>query len=283
MMRIRVSVNPEEAFHLPDKHNQKSHGNRAGKKDNVAGKTSKHRRPDDDAPSKSTTPKSKPAATSGPMTPDQFNKKVSGALTGKAALSDGLTYSNVQELGAAYEKNRSESDPPTNRMLGGFSMYEGGMSEEINRDLRSGDTSDDMTNRITNYMDAGFKQSKTESDIVVYRGIMDANSTFGSDWSSDGDNTGLEWQDNAYMSTSSNRTVAESFAKDLTSTGVVMRVLVPKGTPAIATDNPSSQSIANRQDGILVDKKRRMRVVRDYMDRESFGREMRMIDVEVIS
>lgn len=42
MTRVHILAEPGEVFHLPDKHNQKSHGNRAGKKDNVPSKTSKH-------------------------------------------------------------------------------------------------------------------------------------------------------------------------------------------------------------------------------------------------
>lgn len=42
MTRIHLAVDVNSVFHLPGKHNQKSHDNRSGKKDNTPAKTSKH-------------------------------------------------------------------------------------------------------------------------------------------------------------------------------------------------------------------------------------------------
>lgn len=249
-----------EALHLPTKHNQKSHGNRAGRQNNEPGKTSKHARTVD--------------VTTGDDADTKLQTRIDNALVGNQVFTDGLTFSDIPQLGEKYESTRKEDDPTTKRMLSSFGMYKGMTYHAVNKDLREGNELDDFTGRVVGYMDLGMDLSEVESDIIVYRGITAPDVTFGDSWREDEDHTGMEWQDLAYMSTSTNPNVARGFSSELFSSGVAMRMIVPKGIKAVAMRDPSWSS---KEDEVLLNRGQRIRVLRDYVDNG-----IRTFDVEVI-
>lgn len=260
MTRVRLTVDVNSTFHLPSKHNQKSHGNRAGKKDNTPGKTSKHARTVD--------------VTTRDDTNTKLQARIDNALTGNRVFTDGLTFSDIPEIGEKYESTRKEDDPATERVLGSFGMYKGMTYQAVNKDLREGNELDDFIGRVVEYIDLGMDLSEVESDIIVYRGITAPDVTFGDSWREDEDHTGMEWQDLGYMSTSTNPDVARQFSSELFSSGVALRMIVPKGIKAVAMRDPSWSS---NEDEVLLNRGQRIRVLRDYVDNG-----IRTFDVEVV-
>lgn len=287
-MRVRVAALPERVFHLPGKHNQKTHGNRAGKKTNVPSKTSKHAPLSHDA-----TPAEVEArvdeiyadnadapitAPSEPLSPFEFNDRVENAASGNDAF-EALTFSTANKA-----RNHIES---TGGEVIGLTHYKEGGFVEINNSLRLGmnpRSSDDqdaqLWERVANSMDDIANASQAEKDIVVYRGIRSPEVMFGSSWNNERDNTGLEWQDDAFTSTSVDPNIAGRFSGGFEGS-VLMRILVPKGTPAFTPDSPGSTLSEERE--IIIGRKSRYRVVRDELewddDEETM---MHTLDVEVV-
>ena len=141
---------------------------------------------------------------------------------------------------------------------------------DINTELRSGDIYE-FNARVIGYMDVGFEHSDVTSDVIVHRGISDPKIMFGEAWNAEGDNTGLTWEDPAYMSTTTSQTVARSYATNdlIRKDGVMMRMLVKSGTPAIPMRGNLSQ--------LLLGKGRKSTIVRDYVNKDGY----RALDVEV--
>lgn len=289
-MRTRLTVDVNSNFHLPGKHNQKSHGNRAGKKGNTPARTSKHASlPSDATPAQVETrvdeiyeenAAAPPAKPSTPMSPAEFDERAESAATGEDAFQE-LTFSDWGKL-----NNHMESIGVTNT---GVAYYKEGGYSEINGALRLGtelrdadDPNARMWERTVHGLDSLTAESETKNDILVYRGIDSPEATFGDAWRTFGDNTGLEWTDDGFTSTSANEEVASRFSDD-EGGGVRMRILVPGGTPAFTPDRASGQSVNSEEREIIVKRKSTYRVVRDYRDYdEENDVDVRIVDVEVV-
>lgn len=116
-------------------------------------------------------------------------------------------------------------------------------------------------------MDAALSRSPLTSDVVVYRGIGNGSRVFGPDW--DGDLTGAQWVEHAYLSTSSSATQAGFFGS---SGGAQMRILAPRGTRGIELTGDDAEAELLLQRGL------RLRIVRD----SGPGSQPRVLDVEII-
>lgn len=289
MTRIQLHVDVNSTFHLPGKHNQKSHGNRAGKQNNIPAKTSKHAPLSPDATpaqvdehideiyqENADAPTSSPDT---PMDPFEFAERADAAAQGEDAFQ-ALTFSSLRQI-----NNHMES---IGRDSVGVSYYKEGGYSEINDSLRLGmeprdsdDPDTQLWERVTNSMDNIMAESKAEEDIIVYRGIFSPERMFGSSWRSRGSNVGLEWQDDGFTSTSVDRNIANQFTDGFEG-GVLMRVLVPKGTRAFTPD--SSGSTLSEEREIIVDRKSRYRVVRDELEWDDENETMlHFLDVEVVN
>lgn len=213
-------------------------------------------------------PVSGPDATPEPAgtPPRDYDQELADAATGNDAL--GAIPSGMPPRGGlndaqldAYEEYRDISFVPINRALrGGDPAAEigGAWAPRVQVD------------HWVESMDAAMAESRVERDVVTYRGIQDARHLFGEHFN--GNLEGLEWREDAYQSTSADRTIADDFAreaKDQTH-AVVMRVRVPAGTGAVQLSGDEYESEALLERGLA------MRVVRD-----SAG-PPRVLDVEVV-
>lgn len=286
--QVTASVVTEE-FHLPGRHNQKSHGNRKGKSDNIKSGDAQS----SDGPKKSTAKKSTPS----------YEERVQGAKTGNAALTSAPIH-NRKTLDAATMEERPaypgaryniEADVPLNGVPGGdvrsaISDYSSNGYENINWALRESNGDEDAIpenhpTRPGTYsakrardgikgIDAAMKASPLENDVVVYRGIADPTKTFGPTWSSTGDNTGLSFVDNAFVSTTTNKNMAGNFAGY--GAGVRMNIFVPKGKGAIGIEQAAGSGLTQESE-LLLGRGYTYNIKRDY---EENG--IRTLDVEIL-
>lgn len=297
MTRTRLTVDANSVFHLPGKHNQKSHGNRKGRKENVPIQSSVRKNDDKDsdvaqrdAGSASTERSSVQSDADRAIRDAEVERRFSVAVQGEDAFDalefatkrDLINYVNTEHDGEIDGVSAAEMNVAINR-------YVGDEYTEVNGALRSGNENDLISNDETiRGLDAALSVSGTTDDIVVHRGILNATTLFGDAWRSDGDNTGLEWRDDAFVSTTTDPDVAEFFARSGQAPNpnqVQMRVLVPRGTPALAPRSSRDVGISGDElpeDEIILGRELRYRVARDYRERDSRGNEIRKIDVEIV-
>lgn len=144
----------------------------------------------------------------------------------------------------------------------------------VNTELRksAGDVNavtSDKRRKMVEDLEAGFAESRLPNDVIVWRGFPGAHMVFDDAWSDD-DLTGLEWTDAGYGSTSTDENVAKNFAKSDHLNPALIRVRVPKGTPALA--------VKSDEDEIILPRNSRYQVVRDNGVDENG---LRRLDVEV--
>lgn len=152
---------------------------------------------------------------------------------------------------------------------------------KINPGLRT-NTSTPEAQKVVDDLDAMMAASKLEKDVTVIRGISSPEKIFGSSWNPDGDNTGLTWRDDAFVSTTTDDQVAGYFATAQDMNGVTMiRLKVPKGTGAVRLEG---EEFAHQQE-LLLDRGLTFRITKDsekarfYMEDGELP--VRIIEVEV--
>lgn len=192
-----------------------------------------------------------------------YDQRVQAAANGQAAL-------DAPQLGVS-RRPRPEEHADSLRAV---NTYTGAEYAAINRHLRGqrlpyGYEPDDVTPIIAR-MDQAMAASTLAVDIAVHRGVLDASVMFGDRL--DRDLTGLEWSEQAYLSTTANAASAAGFARG-GETPVVMRILVPAGTPAVEASDMRLEA------EVLITRGQRLRVVADR-GRDPQG--VRHIDVEVV-
>lgn len=165
----------------------------------------------------------------------------------------------------------------TQAMADSLSGYQGSDFANINRRLRgqplkSGLLNTALTDAAVADIDAAMAASTLARETLMYRGVEDARTMFGARLG--GDLTGLEWREDAYMSTSADRAMAEGFAATLGDSGLVMRILTPKGAGAVQVSGLKLEA------EILLHRGMRFRVIRDRGRSPVDG--LRHIDVEVL-
>ncbi len=190
------------------------------------------------------------------MSPAEFDTAVAGATTGERA--EGL----------------ARFDPEDNEVSETVKTYASRGFREVNGALRQaagGEIADGpdapLARRIKSGMDRAMAGQSLGDDIVVHRGVRDQATTFGHD----GDLTGMTFRDDGYVSTAVAFNPGLAFVGG--AGGVNMRILVPKGTPAI--------SHADLLDGgeVVLDRGLSFHVVRDN-GVSQYG--IRSVDVEVL-
>lgn len=124
-------------------------------------------------------------------------------------------------------------------------------------------------------LDVGMENSKLTKDIQVTRVLRDPAKVFGKAWKREGDNAGLTWKDDGFISTSPDAEYAKRYAQgDVES--IQMRLHVPKGTGALYLEQQTDTDTSLEQ--VVLDRGLRFRVVRD----NGIVNGLRQLDVEVL-
>ena len=211
-------------------------------------------------------PESTPAPTPAPAAGPDIDEQFSSALSGNEALGSlaagmppprGLT----EDQEDAYTEYRDLSFIPINRSLRG-----GDPAAQID----GASAPRTQVNVWVSNMDEAMNGSRTTQNMVTYRGVQRGTFMFGDRLN--GNLEGMEWREDAFVSSSTDANIANDFATEAkdSSQAVVMRVLVPAGTGAVQLSGDEYESEALLERGLT------MRVVRDN------GGTPRQIDVEVV-
>lgn len=196
--------------------------------------------------------------------PRPYAERLAAAATGQDAL-------DAPELGLS-RRPRPEEHADSLRAV---NKYTGQEYDAINKHLRGqrlpfGYESSDVIPIIAG-IDQAMAASRLTRDITVHRGILDATAMFGDRLN--GDLTGLDWREDAYLSTTAKDSIAGRFASSSAPAPLVMRILAPAGTPAVEASGMQLEA------EVLLARGRRLRVVADH-GRDSRG--VRHVDVEVL-
>lgn len=162
-----------------------------------------------------------------------------------------------------------------------IAQYKGVYYTGINKYLRDGSGSFYREN--VEKIDAALDRSRLTEDIIVGRGVKDPRSVFGDHI--DGDLTGLEWIEDAYMSTSADSRVYEGFAERTKSKdgGLVLHMRVGKGAPMLRLSDFAPEGTIDStspEAELLGGRGWRLRIT---TDRGKDDRGLRHVDVEVVS
>jgi hypothetical protein len=129
-----------------------------------------------------------------------------------------------------------------------IAIYQSDEYVVINDALRNKTPLSEGNALVKNIVDSAIKRSSFDTDVLVYRGLADDTGAITSL------GIGSEVRDLAYTSTSMNPAVAEAFANGVMldrGQPVVMEILIPKGSPALAADvvtNPTGAAWLSAQD-----------------------------------
>jgi hypothetical protein len=191
------------------------------------------------------------------------------ALSGRAARAS----APLSMVGHQYDDTFSKEE------YGGLYRYRGPSYSAINNALR-GHVLDEAPPEIRDDiagMDAAMARSQLPGDVVALRGLSSSQRLFGDRLQRN--MTGLEWAEDAFVSTTTSRVWADRFAAvdhaKTHPTSVVMRILVPSGTGAIELSGDTGEGEAE----LLLQRGLKMRVAKD---RGFDDRGVRYLDVEVI-
>lgn len=195
-----------------------------------------------------------------PRNIDEFTKRLRKASTGRRALS-------AAKSNADWRKK----DPLKDQCA---EFYQGA-GDSINGPLRRGSALPPKPRVVVRELDAMLAESQLKRDVQVLRGVGDPSHIFGHAWSDYGDNAGLEWEDDAFVSATTDEETAKYFATARPGrTPTVMRILVPKGTPALQLE---SDRFAQWE--LLLGRGYHYRIVED----SGYGTRPRELSVEVIA
>lgn len=113
-----------------------------------------------------------------------------------------------------------------------LSYYQGAGYGLINNALRAGETSS-----ATKLMDAAIAKNKLAQETVSYRGVTDIEKVLGIKITDPKKLIGKSIEEKSYMSVSSSKKVAQSFAEGGSGKSAVFKLKVPKGTHYADMDN----------------------------------------------
>ncbi len=208
-----------------------------------------------------------PAAPPARTTPS-FDERAAAARTGAAAREAAPVSLNRRD-----ELTETEAE--------GLDAYIDESYQPINHMLRGGDasrlpgwyTNEQQVAEWTAGVDEAMARSPLAEETQTWRGIQSGPVIFGDAF--DGDLTGAEWTEDAYVSTTTDPAISEGFANDAADPreSAVMRIVTPAGVNAVELSGEEYES------ELLLDRGLRMRVVADR-GRDSEGR--RLLDVEVL-
>ncbi len=188
----------------------------------------------------------------------------------RAAAVDGLA-----ALGEVPSSAYTERGITDDEQIDAFDRYVQGHDWEINTQLREGRNDPRVAGWI-GQIDAAMEASRTRSDIGVWRGLRDGSLMFGNRL--DADLTGMEWREDAYLSTTADGDISTGFALGTNvnrpaPNPVLMHLLVPAGTGAVEASDERYEA------EILLERGLTLRIV---ADRGVSPDGVRMVDVVVV-
>lgn len=210
-----------------------------------------------------TPPPTEPEPTPEPTRP--FADRLASATSGPDALL-AAPVSNYTDRGPELSDDQADA----------LDAYAGWADWQINSQLR-GDGDDAQVTGWVDQIDSAMAMSQLQSDVAVWRGARDGSLLFGDRLGDD--LTGMEWREDAYVSTSSEEQVATDFATGAAvrnreaPSPVLMHIMVPAGVSGVEMSDGRYESEMLLQRGL------RLRVVADHGTRPDG---VRMLDVEVI-
>jgi len=156
-------------------------------------------------------------------------------------------------------------------------LYKGVGYSNTNNYLRFG--SGGFLRETVENLDKAMNQSRLRSDVQVWRGIKNPRALLGD--RIDGDLTGMEWIEEAPLSTSADRRVAEG--KEFSKDGIIMNITVRKGAPMVKLSEMATGDQKPGQGGrfeaeLLGGRGWKMRATKDYVDDSG----KRVVEIEVI-
>lgn len=228
--------------HLPGKHDQSTHGKKGvGAKLASKLKTKKPAKKKNGPPNKPETKKA------------SFDDRYKSAKSGEGAL-DAAPYA----LGTGGLTENEEI---------AFESYKDTGYDAINKGLRGQAELSYVNKLLVQQMNGLLERSALPADVAVTRGILNPKAVWGD--AADGDLTGAEWTEKAYVSTTTDPVILGDFSDGR---GAEMRMLIPKGIKAVTLSGTEYESELMLQSGL------KMRVVAD----SGPGTIPRRVDVEVV-
>lgn len=225
-----------------------------------------------------------------------FDELLARARTDSEAL-EAAPVGLLGRVGSAREQFRGMEeafpDAEQRRSVGqALVAYRGPMFTGVNSFLRGtlfgpGPVSNGRTvGDIADLLRQAFSRSRLREPVVVWRGVKSGESLFGPRESWPDDLTGAEWTATGLLSTSTSQRTARKFGRrpDVHALGerksivpgeggLLLRFVMPDGTPALQLSGSGSESELLFPDGL------RFRVVRDRPGR---GAVARILDVELV-
>lgn len=204
-----------------------------------------------------------------------FTDRVTAAATGEQALASVPLSLNRQGTHARLGNRRGLSVESREALLD----YQG-QSSQINAELRGTFDPNSLNVEHVREQIAAIDKAMTGSvlpeDVITFRGVRAARTMFGDRL--DADMTGMQWREDAYLSTSTDQAVTDTFSggKD----GLRMRILAPAGVGAVQVSASLADDKHEGEAEILIARGRTLRVVTDR-GLDSDG--VRSLDVEVIA
>lgn len=214
--------------------------------------------------------------------PKQTKQTKSGAKAATSKPQEGRAALNAAPLDINSDKLRANGIPGIDDERAQIAQYKGVMYGTVNGYLRDG--SGEFLRENVEKIDSAISKSKLKQDILTFRGVKNPRALFGD--RIDGSLVDMEWIDEAFLSTSVDRRIANGFAErtDSPDGGMVLNILVRKGSPMLRLSDfaPDSEKISSTsaEAELLGGRGWKIRVVADN-GRDSQG--IRQVDVEVIS
>lgn len=215
-----------------------------------------------------------PAGEAPPVPERPYADRISAAVTGDAALESVPLSLTRADTHARAGSRKGLSVEARNALLD----YQGNTYSIINGKLRGTPgpaQNHPFADEWIADLDKAMEASPLPGDVVAYRGVRNARRMFGDRL--DADLTGMQWREDAYLSTSTSQDVTDGFVRG--TDGVRMRLLVPAGVGAVqVSDRVDAAGHADEAE-ILLERGRTLRVVGDRgVDADG----VRDLDVEVV-
>jgi hypothetical protein len=180
---------------------------------------------------------------------------------GKTNTPSGKASTGSKALSAAPVGLHRGDGSLTAEQTAGLTEYQDGSKpgfKGINATLRGTRTSDDKTSAAVAGIDSAMASSALTQDVETWRGIRSASTMFGPDRMS-GDLTGLQWREDAFVSTSPDPGGVSGFA-GTSNDPMRMRIVAPAGTAAIDMSDPADPSEVE----LLLDRGHTFEIVADH-------------------